>query len=55
MSTATPSDVSLEFALATKNRENDINFSEDEDDINDEMALNTLEVQNTSNSWKSDL
>ena len=32
MSTQTSSDVSLEFALAVKNRENDFN-SEDEEDI----------------------
>ena len=38
MSTQTSSDVSLEFALAVKNRENDFN-SEDEEDINEEMAL----------------
>ena len=38
MSTQTSSDVSLEFALAVKNRENDFN-SEDEEEINEEMAL----------------
>ena len=38
MSGQTSSDVSLEFALAVKNRENDFN-SEDEEEINEEMAL----------------
>ena len=38
MSTQTSSDVSLEFALAVKNRETDFN-SEDEEEINEEMAL----------------
>ena len=38
MSTQTSSDVSLEFALAVKNRENDFN-SEDEEEINEEIAL----------------
>ena len=38
MSAQTSSDVSLEFALAVKNRENEFN-SEDEEEINEEMAL----------------